>query len=617
MMFLPTNEQWTAYGITHNLHKFFVQRWHELFDEDTYDSWQVQTSNVHTLLAELSDSVHVIVHTPVSHHNFGAVLDELKAIAKVDPIIKNHFPFVRSLLETLTYDTGIKDAKRHDLEQTLRRISVIEGHLIGYEDRLREEIVSLVRNPVGDKNHELCHLLMSLAASLLAKGYSVPALRESVAGLTDSAQGDFPLRIERLLADFSGKSRNFTCHFLVRWTKPLPPIESRIATMTDARAAFTDPVDQAFLDQDTSASILSIRVQAQDMHAARACAEHELCGLLSLNRLYQPHKGKGASWNSDHMALVLDEDHNTRQQIPSDASRLTYIRHASKPGQATADTLKLIENLKNPTQRDVLRSSLLYHRHFTEATADEARLVNLWIALEILIPSGTGSMIDRLSDYVSTILTTEYPVSVAKALPIAMRAHWKPSDKATLLPQLARSNASKFDVYDVLQCLTDKRDGDLIKALLSLVGDQPILVHKVNLLWKMTYREPTVMKERLASHKQKLDWQLRRIYRARNYVMHRGRSVQGMRQLIQHLHTYYIMLIHTIIHDLKYRPLWGIEEACESRKNLYANALVRLKDHKNSPIAIEDILRFFSPGYSATSHTHQVWAHLLQPEVPA
>jgi GTP1/Obg family GTP-binding protein len=133
----------------------------------------------------------------------------------------------------------------------------------------------------------------------------------------------------------------------------------------------------------------------------------------------------------------------------------------------------------------------------------------------------------------------------------------------------------------------------------------------------MTYREPTVMKERLASHKQKLDWQLRRIYRARNYVMHRGRSVQGMRQLIQHLHTYYIMLIHTIIHDLKYRPLWGIEEACESRKNLYANALVRLKDHKNSPIAIEDILRFFSPGYSATPHTHQVWAHLLQPEVPA
>jgi len=140
-----------------------------------------------------------------------------------------------------------------------------------------------------------------------------------------------------------------------------------------------------------------------------------------------------------------------------------------------------------------------------------------------------------------------------------------------------------------------------------------MLVHKVYLLWRDTFQTPEVLRARLQTHKQKLDWQIRRIYRARNFVMHRGRSVPGLRQLIQHLHSYYIMLVHAIIHELRFRPEWGIAEVCESRKSVYADALRRLKTHEDYPVAIEDLLFFFSPRAGQRTNA---WPHLMNNSEP-
>ncbi len=607
-MFLPTNEEWLKWGITTPAHKFFVERWHELFDEDTFDSWQVQMSSLQTILDELTEVVSVIAHTPVSHHNFQVLVAEANAVAAKDPVIRNHFSFARSLLKELEqeYDKGVKDGKRHNLEQAQRKIAVIKGHLAGYDFQLKSEILSSVKDAPTGKNHELCHLLMILGTNLLTKGYSVPSLRDSLVGILDPPRGDFFRRVELLIDEHDGKAIKYECRFLVRWPKPLPKFDSVRAAITDVRSQAPDDKEAEFLKQDESASILCVRVEAQDPHSARARAEEELCSLLSLNRLYQPQKG--ADWKASHTALVRSDDGSQIQIVPTDVSRLTYVHNANKPAQVTAEALRLIEQL-HESQRDVLLSSLMYHRLFTEALADEARLVNLWIALEILIPTGSGSTIDRTCDYISSMLTTEYPVVVAKALPVAMRMFWRTTDKSTLMPQLTWSNGFKFEVYDVLKCMTDQNDGKLITELLSLVGEHPVLTHKVYHLWKTMFCAPDTMRSRLEEHKQKIDWQIRRIYRARNFVMHRGRSVPGMRQLIQHLHSYYIMMVHTIIHDLRNRPEWGIAEACESRKSLYANALRRLNEHENNPVTIEDILYLFTP---RTGDNTKIWTHHKQ-----
>jgi len=49
----PTKDFFIDAGITDPAHQFFVLRWYEIFDEFTFDSWQVRSSNIKTILGEI------------------------------------------------------------------------------------------------------------------------------------------------------------------------------------------------------------------------------------------------------------------------------------------------------------------------------------------------------------------------------------------------------------------------------------------------------------------------------------------------------------------------------------------------------------------------------------
>jgi len=72
---------------------------------------------------------------------------------------------------------------------------------------------------------------------------------------------------------------------------------------------------------------------------------------------------------------------------------------------------------------------------------------------------------------------------------------------------------------------------------------------------KSYFKSPQDLAGSIKLHNKNIEWQLCRIYRARNHIMHQGSHLFGLRQLIQHLHTYYATTIHVLIHDLKIKTL--------------------------------------------------------------
>ena len=89
------------WGLASDAQLFFVLRWQELFDENAYDSWQVRSCNVRSILEEML----VVLEMAATVHSAYVALTplgkEATDIAKRDHVINKEYSHVRFVLEKL------------------------------------------------------------------------------------------------------------------------------------------------------------------------------------------------------------------------------------------------------------------------------------------------------------------------------------------------------------------------------------------------------------------------------------------------------------------------------------------------------------------------------------
>ncbi|QTA83959.1 Uncharacterized protein dnl_63850 [Desulfonema limicola] len=109
-MIFPTDQHWADWEIDKELHKFFLLRWHEIFDEDTFDSWQVRSCNLKTILYEILEAIDTVDKVHSSHPNILILIQEAQQIVNEDIIISKYFSYISKYLKTLSseYDQNIK-----------------------------------------------------------------------------------------------------------------------------------------------------------------------------------------------------------------------------------------------------------------------------------------------------------------------------------------------------------------------------------------------------------------------------------------------------------------------------------------------------------------------------
>lgn len=171
-----------------------------------------------------------------------------------------------------------------------------------------------------------------------------------------------------------------------------------------------------------------------------------------------------------------------------------------------------------------------------------------------------------------------------------MRKIWRYSKKDELLKQLRYSDKYRLHQIDLLEVLLDDPESQKAKDFAAMVSPSPLLRYRFYSLRENMFRSPKTLSKKLKSHMKNIEWQLYRLYRARNYIMHVGACPPRIRQLIQHLHSYYILIMHGLIYDLRTHNGWGIEHAFEYRLMLNSMLFSRLKDFKNNPVSADELL---------------------------
>lgn len=571
-MTLPTFD-FAAAQIQDELQQFFVLIWAETFGTGTADTWQVRTMTTRSALAE----AHALIETarihPKASRDLFSILEEVGHLAGEDEVIKSEYPFFKTYFKAIVGLRGDAGREPSDLESLSTRLSVLIAQLSSYEARTIAQLRDLLLMPTPDdaavaakrkQKEKLVRLTKTIATEVSTKGYSNPFIRESIQKLLAPAEAPFSSRFDAFIGQFAGGLKDYRCVCAVSWPdEPSLMFDGKIrvtAQLPDFVVVGGEPAAVRF---SNSPRFAAIQVKALDAWDAHEDAVHLLARASSALSLYSPRR----TFRVQGPKAFVAEGNLTRF-VSLDDSHEAYIRDATDASAQSASLLDL-QNELLPEVREQLAASLEYHRLAIASTTESARLVNMWIALESLTTRGRGSTIQVICDTVPSAVAIGNIKKHLRSLAIYIMSHLNATnqDPAEIFHDFGEG--SRLEPRVLLRTLRDAPEGPHLTALYNACSGNALLRHRVFRLEAKILRTSKMVAENLKHHRQNVEWQLRRIYRTRNEIVHRGGTSIHTRRLLQHLHTFVMEAFLRAIHSLRLHPKWSLVEVFAHRRSVF------------------------------------------------
>jgi hypothetical protein len=589
-MLYPTAQEWKDWGIEEECHRFFCLHWTELFDPQTPDTWQVRACNIKTILRELIDASRIADGFDAYRGVMRSILDEAFAVIKRDAILDNFYPFVSAYLEPWRKQE-IGEKAVPELE---RLALVILGNLEGYWENGVKLVRTQLEKADKGKKKELYAATMNLAIETVARGRSPSHIRERfMEAVLTRSETAFLGRVDIVFAEYAPLTRKYRCVFLAEGIRKndapgLPPD----ITLAVGRPADLPPgpaQDFFKLASNTGVS-LTVSVEAADPEAARRLAEKRLGELFAAKNLFSIDDRFGIKVTN---ALVEDDAAGTKTIISHRRLGSHYLGNYDARKLKVDLLFRVQEHLQrvSPSDASQLAAALEYHRLALLATSDEARLVNLWIALEALCQGGEGSIIERVWTRIAPCVAIDNVRRTLVSLSIYVKNLWTVENRDQFLAFLPNSSRDHLDPEDLAKLLLLPDGHADLKAFCKLCLPHPLLLHRLFRAKTMMLERPSTMKDNIEYTRQNVEWQIKRIYRVRNAIVHTGSANLLLPQLTQHLHCYLVKAIMSVLTDLDRQPLWSIRDSLEHRLRLFDHVVVlfgKTEAHKIAVVSIMD-----------------------------
>jgi hypothetical protein len=177
----------------------------------------------------------------------------------------------------------------------------------------------------------------------------------------------------------------------------------------------------------------------------------------------------------------------------------------------------------------------------------ENQLISLWSAIEVLLsePQKPKARIVHYSEHLLPCICLRHVrrqfVAVYDELLISYRGRFN----RIMVEEPEASGTDPHSTFANVLCLSE--NSKLQNKLLALCTDNPLALHR---MWKLhrDYGSPKNAIASIRGHAKRVEWQIHRIYRARNHLVHSGKIPSYLESLIMNLSEYYRGSITTIVH---------------------------------------------------------------------
>lgn len=568
---------------------FFVQSMEEMLFPYGHDSYKVPALNFHFLCIEILSSIKKIEADIIDKGNMRPMFEEMESMFENDYVAKKLYG---TDFHSLFYNKNDKGEYARDCVQLKKdpgsenSLKIIRKTLLfliddmeikdKYLNTLKHEIEQLLQKmDLNLKDYEkLSSLSRLLLTESINRGYSQEYIYAQIK--------ERYYLCENEITDVSSEISAFWGMFLFKegtYNVILPIKKADIKKLLDRFQNITVAENKRKLFGNSCRWVVEIEVNSLDPESARIEASSLISLFVSLKQ-YNSHISKAYYANR---AIVKDLETGKEFNLSKPVTLLS--RGRTRTDEQTYDRIgKMIHNF--PVVGGKMINAINLHSSAMESRNVSNQLLNLWTIVEVLIEIDKHhnySKIVQISNTLTTVLNSSYIKSLAEQLIFDLEHCYTDFDNQ--LENITKGN-TKVEKMIALLVLSEfsQNKMDLINALTNY----PLLQYRIQHYSEHFSNRAELLKV-LSNHRKRIEWQIMRIYRNRNMIVHDGSHFPYIDLIVQNLHFYIDTLMDTInFYVGKGYTSLEVIYAVLNRKEFEYHTILEKKDNNKNPLVIED-----------------------------
>ncbi|MCK0132600.1 hypothetical protein MWU59_13915 [Flavobacteriaceae bacterium F08102] len=558
---------------------YFAQVLNEVLFDYSIDTYKPNALNAHSITHEALNLLRKVRSKHIPDGNLKPVKEELLLLINKDLVVKS---LLKEKLEH--YLKLIKEA--NNIDDLYYSIYSIHTYLA--DKKYLEEVKNLLIETVieGKRKRDIFFLTRVFVTELMNYGYS----KSYLYNLTNQfffQQKDNEIDnvnvISEFLDLFDFKEQKFDVFIQapgIFWDfrKSLKGVDvkmSKTLKHTDKNVIL-----KSFSKKKKPNDIYLIikDVEALDHFSARRSGQNKLHFFINLFHLY--HHRESLEFRNlccvkrldNNYTLILDEPLNSVKK-----------QKDFKSTEAALMVEKLIKNLSFSRKNNSLGrfiKALELHKLALSANEEENQLLDLWAAIETLVQKKTESNESRI-EQISNSLIPFLSYGYVKGLLLELfkdLSNWNKEKFYELLDSINDDPALRLNTF--IELLVLEENDSKVDDLLGYLDLFPLLKNRVT-LYNSWYKNPKEIKCFIERHSKKLTWQIRRIYRARNTLVHHGNKPQQLPILLENLSSYFHKIMDELEELMEHNKIRSIEHGILEMKIHYEENLNFINSQKS------------------------------------
>jgi len=517
---------------------FFAQLLEEMLFDFTLDTYKPSALNTSLLCNEALLVIEDIENGVVKKPNLDHVLEELAENLKRDIVAHSLMTLdLNIVLSTLQNKTKSISERKVILELLWSQINMPDYR------KMNEE---LLIDAIVEKNDKslVRGLARSYVTSLKNYGFSSKWLHEKTIQYFYSQADNIPGNeaINGYIDLFKSQPKDYIAIFKASkiFKVTSGSCEQLNIVVSDAPEDYMQIIqNNNFLLDNQQTYVVVKRLKNEEEYSARESADNRMEIVQTLLTLF--HHKEHPVWSDECLLIETGEMNEKIINRPINPMHKCIDLRAQKASKRLNSFISEF-SMDEVSFPKFIRSAEL-HSLALSSDSKENQMINLWISLESLIPAEPSdkSTIENIIDSCTPFFTLNYINRLLDRLNGDM-FNWNKYELNRALRGVDgvnfRSKLARLLVLDEYEHRRHKldrtfRDFHLLRSRFFYLRE--VLLNPKSLL------------NTLESHKKRVGWQLRRIYRARNIIVHSGRTPMHTGALIENVHDYLDLIMSTLV----------------------------------------------------------------------